>query len=184
MKIVNYLFIGALAIAGAGMAACSGSSKQADADIDSIAPVRILSVDSIMANAESLVGDTVTVEGRCTHLCKHGGRKAFLANADTTAMIRCEATPAIGGAFSPDCVGKTLTVEGVWQAQRIGREQLARIVEAQNAGNGGHCDTEQKASGPAAQWLATLDEQIAAGGDTTIVVGYYVEATSYSVPVE
>lgn len=184
MKIANFLFIGALAIAGIGMTACSGSSKQADEAIDSIAPVKVLSVDSVMASAETLVGDTVTVEGLCTHLCKHGGRKAFLANADTTVMVRCEATPAIGGAFSPDCVGKTLTVEGVWQAQRLGRAEIARMAEAQSAGNDGHCDTEQKASGPAAGWLKTLDEQIAAGGDTTIVTGYYLEASSYSVPVE
>ncbi|MDO4319511.1 MAG: hypothetical protein Q4C34_02945 [Bacteroidales bacterium] len=184
MKIVNYLFIGAMAIAGIGMTACSRSSKQADETIDSIAPVKVLSVDSVMAQAESLVGDTVTVEGLCTHLCKHGGRKAFLANADTTVMVRCEATQAIGGAFSPDCVGKTLTVEGVWQAQRLGRSEIAGMAEAQNSGNDGHCDTEQKASGPAAGWLKTLDEQIAAGGDTTIVVGYFLEASSYSVPVE
>lgn len=185
MKIVNYLFIGALAIAGIGMTACSGSSKQSDETADSIAPVKVLSVDSVMADAEALAGDTVTVEGLCTHLCKHGGRKAFLANADTTVMIRCEATQAIGGAFSPDCVGKDLTVEGVLQAQRLGRSEIVAMVEAQNAATEeGHCDTEQKASGPAAGWLKTLDEQIAAGGDTTIVVGYYIETSSYTVPVK
>lgn len=184
MKFTNCLFIGAMALAIAGISSCSGSSKQADSTIDSIAPAAALSVDSVMADPSALAGDTITIEGLCTHLCKHGGRKAFLANADTTKMIRCEATPAIGGAFSPDCVGKTLTVRGTWQAQTMGRNQLAQIVEKQAAENDGHCDTEQKASGSAAEWLKNLDEQIAAGGDTTIVVGYYLEATSYSVPVE
>ena len=49
--------------------------------------------------------DTVTVEGLCSHLCSHGGRKAFLAGTDTTVILRCEATAEMGGAFGPDCTG-------------------------------------------------------------------------------
>ncbi len=34
-----------------------------------------IDVDSLLAAADSLSGQEVTVEGVCTHICKHGGRK-------------------------------------------------------------------------------------------------------------
>ncbi len=48
-------------------------------------------------------GDTVVIDGLCSHLCAHGGTKAFLAEADTTVqtpLILCMATDTIGGASS------------------------------------------------------------------------------------
>ena len=37
-----------------------------------------LEIDNLLADAESLAGQEVTVEGVCTHICKHGGRKIFV----------------------------------------------------------------------------------------------------------
>ena len=54
-----------------------------------------------MTIAPEIVGDTVEFEGLCSHLCKHGGTKAFLVGADTSLVLRCQATPEIGGAFAP-----------------------------------------------------------------------------------
>ncbi len=34
-------------------------------------------VDNLLADAEKLTGGKVTVEGVCTHICRHGGRKIF-----------------------------------------------------------------------------------------------------------
>ncbi len=72
-----------------------------------------MSIDSLMTVAPDIVGDTVEFEGLCSHLCKHGGTKAFLVGADTSLVLRCQATPEIGGAFAPDCVGKKLLVKGI-----------------------------------------------------------------------
>lgn len=116
-------------------------------------PARIC-VDSLMANASEYVGDTVTVEGTCAHLCKHGGTKAFLTGADSTMILRCQATAEMGGAFAPDCVGKTLTVRGVVCEVPVAQPEQSAC---ENDSTGHNCDTERQA-----------------------VKAYYVEALSYS----
>lgn len=112
------------------------------------------SVDSILAVASEYVGDTVTVEGDCAHLCKHGGTKAFLTGSDSTVILRCQATAEMGGAFAPDCVGKTLTVRGVVCEVPVAMPDSSAC---ENDSTGHNCDTERQA-----------------------VKAYYVEALSYS----
>ena len=43
-----------------------------------------LEIDSLLANAENLAGKEVTIEGVCTHTCKHGAKKIFLMGSDDT----------------------------------------------------------------------------------------------------
>ena len=43
-----------------------------------------MEVDNLLADAEKLTGGKVTVEGVCTHICRHGGRKIFLMGTDDT----------------------------------------------------------------------------------------------------
>ena len=50
-----------------------------------------MEVDNLLADAEKLTGGKVTVEGVCTHICRHGGRKIFLMGTDDTQVIRIEA---------------------------------------------------------------------------------------------
>ena len=50
-----------------------------------------LEIDSLLANAENLAGQEVTIEGVCTHTCKHGAKKIFLMGSDDTQVIRVEA---------------------------------------------------------------------------------------------
>ena len=47
-----------------------------------------MEVDNLLADAEKLTGGKVTVEGVCTHICRHGGRKIFLMGTDDTQVIR------------------------------------------------------------------------------------------------
>lgn len=46
-----------------------------------------LEIDSLLANAENLAGQEVTIEGVCTHTCKHGAKKIFLMGSDDTQVI-------------------------------------------------------------------------------------------------
>lgn len=50
-----------------------------------------MEIDSLLANAETLADQAVTIEGVCTHACKHGATKIFLMGSDDTQMIRVEA---------------------------------------------------------------------------------------------
>lgn len=36
-----------------------------------------MEVDNLLADAEKLTGGKVTVEGVCTHICRHGGPQDF-----------------------------------------------------------------------------------------------------------
>ena len=69
-------------LASCGSKADSGQAAVAD---------EALTVDNVLGNAEKYVGDTIVVEGECSHLCKHGGRKAFLVRAKDDRMLRAEA---------------------------------------------------------------------------------------------
>ncbi|MCE5225764.1 MAG: hypothetical protein LLG05_07870 [Porphyromonadaceae bacterium] len=40
---------------------------------------RPMNVDELLMNAESLAGETVIVEGLCTHVCDKSGMKLFFA---------------------------------------------------------------------------------------------------------
>ena len=174
--------IGALSAACAGVVGCSKSDSNSTAEVVDGPAVTVFTVDSVLSNIDALAGDTIVVEGYCNHICKHGGKKAFLANADTTALLMCVADEQLA-AFAPDCPGQVITVTGVVTPITMGRAALAARAEAEaKAETEGHCDSEKRANGTAAEKLARLDEQIAAGGDTTIVCGYYVTTSSYAVP--
>ena len=69
-----------------------------------------LEIDSLLANAENLAGKEVTIEGVCTHTCKHGAKKIFLMGSDDTQVIRVEAGTL--GAFDPKCVNSIVRVPG------------------------------------------------------------------------
>ena len=81
-----------------------------------------LEIDSLLANAENLAGKEVTIEGVCTHTCKHGAKKIFLMGSDDTQVIRVEAGTL--GAFDPKCVNSIVRVTGTLKEQRIDEAYL------------------------------------------------------------
>ena len=114
-----------------------------------------LEIDSLLANAENLAGQEVTIEGVCTHTCKHGAKKIFLMGSDDTQVIRVEAGTL--GAFDPKCVNSIVRVTGTLKEQRIDEAYLqnweaqlkAQAAEKHGTGEAG-CDSEKKARGETA----------------------------------
>lgn len=186
MKIKS-LLLAAMLFAGASMMVSCGGNATEETKSEPI------TVDSLAIVGESIVGDTIEVTGLCTHLCSHGGTKAFLQGEDSTIVIRCNAGEAFG-AFAPDCVDQTLVVKGVVKESRIGQEEIsqmeAKLAEANaECDKKGHsCDTEQAAQGmnPAADQaakIADLKDKIAKrlekdGKDYLSII--YIDAIEYS----
>lgn len=196
------LFISAMAFLGMVMASSCGNKAANEAE-----EVQALSVDTIVANPEAFVGDTVTIEGSVSHLCKHGGKKAFVLGSDDNTMLRCDATPEMGGAFPQDCIHKAIRVTGVVTESRID-EETVKQMEAQhaeqvkmiaeqagqeqadavaNAATG--CETERKAQGQGeidtfeAQ-MADYRARIAARAEKEgkpYLSSYYIVAYSYEI---
>lgn len=87
-----------------------------------VAPT-VYSVDEVYGQADSLglVGDTIYVEGNCLHLCKHGGKKAFLQSSEEGEFIRANAVDF--ESFAGECINNKVRVYGVLRAIEIPVEQ-------------------------------------------------------------
>jgi hypothetical protein len=121
------------------------------------APV-VYSVDDVYAQGEALVGDTILVEGTCMHLCKHGGKKAFLRSSEEGEFIRANATEF--ESFAGECVNNTVRVCGVLRAIEIPAEQQ-QVAEEEHQ----HAEGEE------------------ACGVCSSVKKFYVDAISYDIIV-
>ena len=152
-----------------------------------------LEIDSLLTNAESLAGKEVTIEGVCTHTCKHGAKKIFLMGSDDTQVIRVEAGTL--GAFDPKCVNAIVRVTGTLKEQRIDEAYLqnweaqlkAQAAEKHGTGEAG-CDSEKKARGETANspeariadFRAKIADRKAETGKEYLSF-YFMEANSYGV---
>lgn len=174
-----------------GTTSCGNKSKEANqAATEQVADA--MEIDSLLANAEALVGKEVTIEGVCTHTCKHGATKIFLMGSDDTKTIRVEACEL--GSFDTKCVNSLVKVKGILKEDRIDEAYLqaweARQKEAgeQHGEGAAGCDTEKKARGETANTtearIADFRAKIAArqaesGKD--YLSFYHVDALSYEI---
>ena len=140
------------------LASCGGSSKSAEAPAEQLEGI---SVDEVMANPDSLVGDTIVIEGVVSHLCRQGGRKAFVAGNGDNVMLRLQNIAAENG-----------------------EESAERAAHAESG-----CDTERAAQGQAelttfnermADYRAKIADSVAKGGNPYLSY-YYLDAVSYEI---
>jgi hypothetical protein len=136
-----------------------------------VAPT-VYSVDEVYGQADSLglVGDTIYVEGNCLHLCKHGGKKAFLQSSEEGEFIRANAVDF--ESFAGECVNNKVRVYGVLRAMEIPVEQPA--VDAQTAA------TQQAA----AEEEHHHEEGEEACDVCSSVKKYFLDAVSYEIITE
>ena len=136
-----------------------------------VAPT-VYSVDEVYAQADSLglVGDTIYVEGNCLHLCKHGGKKAFLQSSEEGEFIRANAVEF--ESFAGECINNKVRVYGVLRAIEIPVEQPK--VEAESGA------TQQAA----AEEEHHHEEGEEACGVCSSVKKYFLDAVSYEIIAE
>lgn len=194
MKKKNILMLSAIIATALSITSCGNKAQKANEDTTTTEQtVAGMEVDSLLANAETLAGQEITVQGVCTHTCKHGAKKIFLMGSDDTQTIRVEAGAL--GQFDTKCVNSIVSVTGKLIEQRIDENYLQnweKQVKAQNAekhGNGeAGCDSEKKARGETAstpeERIADFRKKIAdrkATSGKDYLSFYYVEATSYEI---
>ncbi|MDL2290013.1 hypothetical protein LJB95_01235 [Paludibacteraceae bacterium OttesenSCG-928-F17] len=171
-----------------------GKKKAAEQNNESTVQQSVnIDVDQLLADAEELVDQSVSIEGVCTHICKHGGRKIFLMGSDDTKTIRIEGGEV--GKFDARCVNNMVEVTGKVREQRIDETYLqqweARIEEetAEKHGEGEEgCSTEKKArnetGNSTTERIANFRERIAereAKDGKAYLSFYYMEAEKYSI---
>lgn len=183
----------ALAFAAAFTFASCGNNKQENAAETTEVASEAITIDDLLAQADSLVGSEVVIEGVCTHTCKHGATKIFLMGSDDTKTIRVEAGKL--GAFDPACVNAVVTVTGTLMEQRVDEayllnweEQIKNQVPDPHGDGEAGCDSEKKARGETgntpqeriADFRAKIAEHKAATGKDYLSF-YFVEAASYEI---
>lgn len=137
-----------VALASICLAACTKSAPKEEV---------VYSIDEVYTHADSLLGDTISFQGVCTHLCKHGGRKAFLMGSDESRILRVEGGKM--GNFDVACISNIVRVKGVLHQFEIQAEPAVAENSGEEHGvDGKGCETEQKA-----------------------IKGYYAEAISYEI---
>lgn len=189
-----------LALAGALTFASCGNGTQnsntaATAESQAVA-ASVMDVDSLLASAETLVDQPITVEGICTHICAKGGGKLFMMGSDDTNTIRVEAGDKIGR-FPQDVFNNIVTINGILREQRIDEaylaqweEQVKAQTEEKHGENGAGCDSEQKARGEttgavtAADRIAAFRQRIAdrkAKDGKEYLSFYYIDGDAYTI---
>ncbi len=172
-------------------ASCTNNQKSADNAEDQIT----LSVDNILEVANQKTDKMVVVEGVCTHICSHGGRKIFLMGDDESKTIRVESSDDLG-AFKPECVGAVVNVKGILKEELIDEAylmkweaDLAANTAEEHGENGEGCETEQKAQSQDSvsseaeriqDFRTRIAERNTAEGKDYLSF-YYIEADEYTI---
>ena len=142
------------------MVACGGHANQQNKTAGeqqevAVEKAQTLEVDQLLDQADTLAGKQVEVEGICTHICKHGGRKLFLMGSSDKKVIQVMAGEQIG-AFTAECVNSLVHIKGTLREDRIDEEYLVnweqRIkqqTEVKHGDGKAGCDNEMKARGEA-----------------------------------
>ena len=193
----HFVYCAALAAAVFFLAGCGGNPNKKNASETQTSETQssVMEVDNLLADAEKLTGGKVTVEGVCTHICRHGGRKIFLMGTDDTQVIRIEAGEKIGS-FKPECVNNVVRATGRLVEDRIDEAYLAEwersIADAaaqQHGTDEGGCTTEKQARGESqtastAQRIADFRARIAdrkAREGKEYLSFYHIEGDTYEI---
>ena len=177
-----------------GLASCGNdSNKSKEQTSEEEMTPTALEVDQVLADPDSLVGDTIEIEGICTHICKHGGGKIFLMGSDDTKTLRVEAGESIGS-FPQETVNSIVRVTGVLVEDRIDEDYLtqweARIADQakETQGEGG-CAADMKANAEAeansvreriANFRTRIAERTEKEGKAYVSL-YHMEGLSYEI---
>ena len=182
-----------MAFSALTFSACSNNKKNDTQQASEATSSAALSIDEVLASADSLAGKEVTIQGICTHTCKHGATKIFLMGSDDTKTIRVEACKL--GSFDSKCVNSIVEVKGTLVEDRIDEaylqnweKQLSAQTEKQHGDGEAGCDTEKKARGETgntaqeriADFRAKIAQQKAQTGKDYLSF-YHVDAASYDI---
>lgn len=177
-----------------GLASCGGDSNKSKAQTSTeVVNPAALEVDQVLADPDSLVGDTIKVEGVCAHICKHGGGKIFLMGSDDTKTLRVEAGESIGS-FPQETVNSIVRVTGVLVEDRIDEDYLAQweaqiADQAKEAQGEGGCAADMKANAEAeantvreriANFRSRIAERTEKEGKAYVSL-YHMEGLSYEI---
>ncbi|MDE6485548.1 MAG: hypothetical protein K2L14_09175 [Duncaniella sp.] len=107
------------------VASCSTGDKK---PANNIVVTDCISVNKALAEAPKLVDSIIEIKGHCAHICDYSSYTAYIMGSDS-ALIRCVATPAIGGYFPDSLSKKTVIFRGMFRDQHLNIEGVHNLDE-------------------------------------------------------
>lgn len=107
------------------MTSCSSCSSEPS---HNIVVTDCISVNKVLANAPELVDSIIEINGQCAHICDYTSYTAYIMGADS-ALIRCVATPGIGGFFPDSLEKKEVIFTGMFRDQHLNIEGILNLDE-------------------------------------------------------
>jgi hypothetical protein len=150
-----------------------------------------LTVDNFSGQFEDYIGKEVTISGKVTHVCRHGGQKLFITGEDSSKTVRITTGENIPE-FDISLEGSMIVVKGIvkeliideaylaeWEAEVT--ESTSREPKGHQDGLDGHQKQEVKAEGgdPLAS-IQKLRDDIAASGKDHLS-DYWIETIEFKV---
>ena len=199
MKNYQLIFITAITLVAFTIQGCNSKKQKnndpAKTEQTSLASQKILQVDDLLKEAEAMNGKEVEIEGICTHICKHGGKKIFLMGSDDTKTIRIEAGKEFGN-FKPETVNNVVRVKGTLVEDRIDEaylvqweEKIKAQTEEKHGTTEAGCSSEQKARGETVansttERINNFRKRIAERSEKegkNYLSFYHIDATQYNI---
>jgi hypothetical protein len=140
--------------------------------------IKIYRLNGLLAEADQLVDQTVTVRGFVTHTCKHSGKRCFIVGDDQKTSFRVEAKGDIGG-FNRELIGSELAITGVLKERRLSKEYIDQYEEqvnekkTQEDGSAESCEAEINNIKEMRDWMKSNDKEYYSL--------YYMDGESYDV---
>ena len=121
---------------------CSNLSRKASNE-NPVLDLSELTVDNFSEQIPENVGKEVTISGRVTHVCRHGGQKLFITGEDTTRTMRITTGENIPE-FDITLEGNMIVVRGIVKELIIDETYLAEweeeVTDGTSKENKGHED--------------------------------------------
>jgi hypothetical protein len=167
---------------------CSNLSRKASNE-NPVLDLSELTVDNFSEQISENVGKEVTISGRVTHVCRHGGQKLFITGEDTTRTMRITTGENIPE-FDITLEGNMIVVRGIVKELIIDETYLAEweaeVTDGTSKENKGHedgLDGHQKQeveaeSGDPLAAIQKLREDIAASGNDHLS-DYWIETIEF-----
>jgi hypothetical protein len=161
------------------MAACNGKKAEQSAELKAEETTKtVYKLDSLLAVADQLVDETVTVRGFVTHTCKHSGKRCFIVGDDQKTSFRVEAKGEIGG-FNRELTGSELAITGIVKERRYSKDYIdqyekeVKELKAKEDGTAETCEAELNSITSMRAWMKANDK------DYFSI--YYMDGESYEV---
>jgi hypothetical protein len=79
---------------------------------------KVFTVTEVLAKPDTFVNKLMKVKGTINHVCKHGGKKAFLMGETEEQTLRCDAGKELAQ-FDASKIGNDAVVTGVFKEQKV-----------------------------------------------------------------